>query len=96
MYHFFVLLIIEISIKKTRHLISGYRGPTWVAALGFCKSNGLGNDSGRESDIPAWLVSNDFVDEASLGLKWKSSFFSLPFPPGTLNYIKYKFTLLIT
>jgi hypothetical protein len=22
-----------------------------------------------QSDIPAWLVSNDFVDEASLGLK---------------------------
>ena len=25
--------------------------------------------TGRESDTPAWLISNDFIDEASLGLK---------------------------
>jgi hypothetical protein len=49
--------------------ISGYGGPTWVEVLGFCESSGLSNDSGRESDTPAWLVSHDCVDEASLGLK---------------------------
>jgi hypothetical protein len=56
-------------LSSVRVPISGYRGPTWVEALCFCESNGLGNDSGRESDTPAWLESNDFVDEVSLGLK---------------------------
>jgi hypothetical protein len=75
--------------------ISGYGGPTWAEALGFCESNGLVNDSGRESDKPAWLVSNDFVDEASLNLlksEWEPNAYSqFTFPS---RYIKLYKTLV--